>query len=208
MADTGAPWNLPYPLPTDLVRDGAQAIQDLAEATADGLDATGFDSIAVITATDTSWPVPSLTSSVVRVTVIGAGGGGGGGEGAGGVRSNPGGSGGATEFGVGAAFSVIAAGGAGGTRAANATPPAGPDGLRSANGGMGGSSGTEPESRGPGLTGYGGEIKIAYIDLSEVSTVNVSIGAGGSGGAGAGSGANTGAAGGRGEVIVEYKAAA
>ena len=37
MADTGAPWNLPYPLGTDLVRDGAQAIQDLAEATATGL---------------------------------------------------------------------------------------------------------------------------------------------------------------------------
>ena len=41
MADTGAPWNLPYPLPTDLVRDGADAIKDLAEATADGLNAAG-----------------------------------------------------------------------------------------------------------------------------------------------------------------------
>ena len=41
MADTGAPWNLPYPLPTDLVRDGADAIKDLAEATAAGLDAAG-----------------------------------------------------------------------------------------------------------------------------------------------------------------------
>jgi hypothetical protein len=38
MADTGAPYNLPYPLPTDLVIDGAQAIQDLAEAVDDGLD--------------------------------------------------------------------------------------------------------------------------------------------------------------------------
>jgi hypothetical protein len=37
MADTGAPWNLPYPLPSDLVRDGADAIKDLAEATATGL---------------------------------------------------------------------------------------------------------------------------------------------------------------------------
>ena len=41
MADTGLPWELPYPLPTDLVRDGADAIKDLAEATADGLDAAG-----------------------------------------------------------------------------------------------------------------------------------------------------------------------
>jgi hypothetical protein len=37
MADTGAPWNLPYPLSTDLVRDGAQAIEDLAEDVADAL---------------------------------------------------------------------------------------------------------------------------------------------------------------------------
>ena len=37
MADTGLPWELPYPLPTDLVRDGADAIKDLAEAAAAGL---------------------------------------------------------------------------------------------------------------------------------------------------------------------------
>jgi hypothetical protein len=41
VADTGLPWELPYPLPTDLVRDGADAIKDLAEATADGLNAAG-----------------------------------------------------------------------------------------------------------------------------------------------------------------------
>jgi hypothetical protein len=41
MSDTGAPWNLPFPLPTDLVRDGADAIKALAEATADGLSAAG-----------------------------------------------------------------------------------------------------------------------------------------------------------------------
>ena len=45
MADTGAPWNLPYPLPTDLVRDGADAIKDLAEATATGLSAAGSEGI-------------------------------------------------------------------------------------------------------------------------------------------------------------------
>jgi hypothetical protein len=42
VADTGLPWELPYPLPTDLVRDGADAIKDLAEATATGLDAALF----------------------------------------------------------------------------------------------------------------------------------------------------------------------
>lgn len=40
MADTGAPWNLPYPLDTDLVKDGAEAIEDLALAVDAGLDAT------------------------------------------------------------------------------------------------------------------------------------------------------------------------
>jgi len=39
VSDTGAPWNLPYPLPADLVRDGADAIKDLAEAVADELAA-------------------------------------------------------------------------------------------------------------------------------------------------------------------------
>ena len=41
MADTGLPWELPYPLPTDLVRDGADDIKALAEAVADGLDEAG-----------------------------------------------------------------------------------------------------------------------------------------------------------------------
>jgi hypothetical protein len=40
MATTGAPWNLPYPVSTDLVRDGAVAIENLAEATATQLDTT------------------------------------------------------------------------------------------------------------------------------------------------------------------------
>jgi hypothetical protein len=38
MADTGAPFNLPYPLDTDLVIDGANDIQSLAEAVDDALD--------------------------------------------------------------------------------------------------------------------------------------------------------------------------
>jgi hypothetical protein len=42
MADTGAPWNLPYPLPTDLVRDGADAIKDLAEAVSDSLGVVAY----------------------------------------------------------------------------------------------------------------------------------------------------------------------
>jgi hypothetical protein len=46
MPDTGAPWNIPYVDPTDLVRDYPQASEDLAEAIADGLDAAGPAGIA------------------------------------------------------------------------------------------------------------------------------------------------------------------
>jgi hypothetical protein len=66
MPDTGAPWNLPYPSPSDLVRDAPQAFEDLAEAVADGLDDAGSEGIgpnvvqvfkddAFTTATTGSW---------------------------------------------------------------------------------------------------------------------------------------------------------
>jgi hypothetical protein len=41
MPDTGAPWNIPYVAPSDLVRDYPSDSEDLAEAIADGLDAAG-----------------------------------------------------------------------------------------------------------------------------------------------------------------------
>jgi hypothetical protein len=37
MPDTGAPWNLPYPAPSDLVRNGPAQFEALADAVADGL---------------------------------------------------------------------------------------------------------------------------------------------------------------------------
>jgi hypothetical protein len=68
MADTGAPWELPYPLNTDLVRDGADAIKALAEATADGLDAAG-GLVAVKHALFTGTQTASVTAgSNVAVT--------------------------------------------------------------------------------------------------------------------------------------------
>lgn len=76
MADTGAPWNLPYPLDTDLVIDGATAIQDLADAVDVGLDTvqSGFSSLnasnltsgAVPAARLTSVPAASLTGDVAE----------------------------------------------------------------------------------------------------------------------------------------------
>ena len=54
MPDTGAPWNIPYVDPTDLVRDYPQASEDLADAIADGLDAAGtLKQIISIQKTDT-----------------------------------------------------------------------------------------------------------------------------------------------------------
>ena len=41
MADTGAPWNIPYAEPTDLVRDWPDLSEDVADAVAAGLSAAG-----------------------------------------------------------------------------------------------------------------------------------------------------------------------
>jgi hypothetical protein len=46
VADTGAPWNIPYAEPTDLVRDWPALSEDVAEAVADGLDDAAVDRIA------------------------------------------------------------------------------------------------------------------------------------------------------------------
>jgi hypothetical protein len=71
MADTtGAPWNLPYPEDTDLVRDGAEAIKDLAEATADGLDAAGNAGIGSNTQTTIKTDVFSASPAGAAVTDI------------------------------------------------------------------------------------------------------------------------------------------
>jgi hypothetical protein len=70
VADTGLPWELPYPLPTDLVRDGADAIKDLAEATATGLSAAG-GLVAVKHALFTGTQTAALgTSENVAVTSL------------------------------------------------------------------------------------------------------------------------------------------
>jgi len=158
----------------------------------------GFTASQTITATNASWPVPALASPIVKVTVIGAGGGGGGGQSPG-VAGTSGGTGGTTTFNAGGAGSVSASGGQGGVassgggRAPNA-------GQASGNGG-GGARG--PEGSIGGASGNGGAMVVSYLNLSLVSTVDVTIGLGGS----AGGGGNSGATGGRGEVIVEYVAA-
>ena len=157
--------------------------------------AGGFDASQTITATDASWPVPSLGNSVVKVTVIGGGGGGGGDD------SSFAGTGGTTTFDAGAAGSTSATGGLGG-QGADANTGDGRNGNAGASGGNGGGAAPRTSSdRGRGGDGVPGDLVVAYLDLDGISTVNVTIGAGGT------KGLLTGGDGGRGEVIVEYKAA-
>jgi len=209
VADTGAPWNIPFAEPTDLVRDWPQLSEDVADAVAAGLTEAldGFDAREVITATDASWPVPSLLSPIVRVTVIG--GGGGGGAANNGTGGTDGGTGGTTTFNASTAGTVTATGGPGGPvarrlQSLSPTMPAGTAGLSAGNSGAGGVWSPNDGGSVTAGDGRGGQITIGYLDLTSISTVNVTIGAGGSAGTG---NRVDGSAGGRGEVIVEYKAA-
>jgi hypothetical protein len=155
-----------------------------------------FNAREVITATNASWPVPTLGSPIVRLTVVGGGGGGGG---AGGAQA-AGGSGGTTTFDASTAGSVTATGGAGGVSGAtDANGVAATSRLSSDNGGGGAHRRSLVDVA---QSGAGGEIVIGYLNLSGISTANVTIGAGGSSGAGT----NTGAAGAGGIVVVEYVA--
>lgn len=155
-------------------------------------DTKPFNTRQVVTATNASWPVPTLTNPIVRVSVIGGGGGGGDEYGAGTA-------GGTTTFASGEAFSVAAAGGAAATNT-HASSPNQIDGVWIAgNGGMGGGDGDTVDDQ-TGKSGYGGEVRIAYCDLTGKTTLNLIIGAGGTG---AGTTYKAGD-GGDGLIIVEY----
>jgi hypothetical protein len=193
MPDTGAPWNIPYAAPADLVRDWPALSEDVAEAIADGLSAASFSASTTITATNASWPVPALANPIVRVTVIGGGG-------AGGVQGAAGNDGGTTTFNAGGAGIVTAAGGLGGGFSTTFKGD-GTAGLASGNGGQQGLGSSDGAGRNHKASGNGGAIAVAYLNLTGIGTVSVTIGAGG-----AAAGSDSGAAGGRGEVIVEYVA--
>lgn len=215
MADTGAPWEIPYAEPGDLVRDWPALSEDVADAVADGLTASSpFDSVDEITATDTSWPVPTLANPIVRVTIVGGGGGAGAGRSVGNVvgQGNAGTAGGNTVFGVGESFEVTAAGGAGGPSGTYDIGSNG-DGFlfpdRALNYGRAGRADAgDWSARSNGGHGRGGEVKVLFIDLTGKTTLNVTIGAGGVAGTALGSTITglVGGAGVRGAVFVEYKA--
>jgi hypothetical protein len=162
----------------------------------------GFTASTTITANNASWPVPSLASPIVKVTAIGGGGGGGVGD----INNQTfGGAGGTTTFNAGGAGTVTGTGGAGGVSSdpPGGTIPIGSAGLSAGNGGVGARtvSGSASSVRTAG-DGRGGLVTVAYLNLTGISTVNVTIGAGGTGATGATNGSD----GGRGEVIVEYVA--
>ena len=84
MPDTGAPWNLPYPAPSGLVRDAPAAFEDLADAVAAKLTAastlqqvvnvrtTTAIAIGTIFTVDTITFTPLSASSTIVVEWIGA----------------------------------------------------------------------------------------------------------------------------------------
>jgi hypothetical protein len=163
---------------------------------------TGFTASETITANNASWPVPTLRSPIVKVTVIGGGGGGGG---AGDASSTAGGDGGTTTFDASTAGTVTASGGKGGYAGTGSNAGAAAT-LGNASGNAGGGA-TRLAGGGNygGANGLGGAKTVSYLDLTGISTANITIGAGGTAGTFTGNGSN-GAAGGRGEVIVEYVA--
>lgn len=174
------------------------------EKLASGLAA--FTAQQTITASNASWPVPALGSPIVKVTVLGGGGGGGC------AHLGAGATGGTTTFNAGGAGSVSAAGGTGGKSGfANTTGTPGMLGTSGGNGATGSmTTGLRYVDRpGNGQSGRDGRQTVAYLNLTGISTVNVTIGLGGAGGTGSEGGSTypNGGLGGRGEVIVEYVAA-
>jgi len=171
-----------------------------------------FSASTAIAATDAAWAVPSLGDPIVRVTCIGGGGGSGAAYSTGNVVGwgTNGSSGGTTSFAC-AAGTATAAGGPGGNAASIPGGIDATDGVwRASNYGVCGlRTDFVNDARDASQPGKGGSIAVFYLNLSGISTVNVTIGAGGAGGTSLTStlpGAN-GGDGGDGLVIVEYRAA-
>jgi hypothetical protein len=203
LAYDGTAWgSLGLPLGTATPTDGQILAFGTATSTWNPTDPSGgFDSSVTFTTSNASWSVPASADGVFKVTCVGGGGGGG-------ARDRgPGSTGGTSSFVATGGINVSASGGAGG--------PGGrqdlnhyfnnQDGFISENGGYYGIdwSGDNPSPQ-LGAKGAGGFVVVEYVNLTGVSTANVTVGAGGSGASG---GNADGGNGGRGEVIVEYRAA-
>lgn len=149
----------------------------------------------VLTASNASYSIPTAARKPgVKLTVVGGGGGGSG------ARTDNAGNGGASSV-TGTGVSVTAAGGTGGvgsnTVSRNGAP--GTAGFASGNGGQPGVHRADQEwGTSPG---NGGVITVAYVNLTSLTTLNVTVGAGGTAPAGAFA---TGGVGGRGQVNIEF----
>jgi hypothetical protein len=85
MPDTGAPYFLPWPDSTDLVRDAPQAFEDLATATATAIGGTGYKLVGTryytssgTFATDDPFGAGDIGATAFKIKMVGGGGGGGG----------------------------------------------------------------------------------------------------------------------------------
>ena len=169
-------------------------------------ESPGFTASQTITSTNNSWPIPSLGHPIAKVTVVGAGGGGGAGAGNSNT-GNTGSTGGSTTV-VAGVTTVSSSGGPGGTATGTSARSGfnGVAGLSAGNGGGGGSASTSGVTAVQNSSnGSGGAVSIAYVDLTGLSTLDISVGGGGAGGTT--SNGAPGGNGGRGEVIIEYVAA-
>ena len=175
MADTGAPYFLPYPEPTDLVRDGADAIKDLAEALAQALEDIPVTQKKVAAFTgDGTWTVPAGVTYAIAY-VLGGGGAG--------SRNNVAGNAGGFSRVAFASGNVDSLGGLGAAATAGGFGGTGPQ----ANSGLG--------SKGPG-SGYDATLVAGGAAVTPASSIAVTVGAGGTGG--------DGLTGGSGYVWIEY----
>jgi hypothetical protein len=68
MATTGAPWNLPYPIDTDLVIDGAQNFEDLADGVAAGLSEAASNASLLTSGTVAAARLPVLVRQSFRTS--------------------------------------------------------------------------------------------------------------------------------------------
>jgi hypothetical protein len=186
MADTGAPYFLPYPENTDLVRDGADAIKDLAEALAQALEDIPVTEkrIAAFTGSGT-WTVPAgVTYAIAHML------GGGGGIG----RGSTGGNGGASQVAF-ASGTVSANGGNKGLAGDFAMDIAEAGAANTGNAGVI-SSATTTSVRNI-VRGSDAQYVVAAAAVTPAASITVTVGAGGTAG-------TSGAAGGSGYVYIEY----
>jgi hypothetical protein len=187
MPDTGAPYNIPFADPTDLVRDWPALSEDVALAIVAALENIPVleKRIARFTGSGT-WTVPAgVTYAIAHIL------GGGGGIG----TSGSGGNGGSSSVAF-ASGTVTATGankvGYDGTSLEAATAGVANSGRSAGHGSIGGSA-----ARSPGAHAPDAHVIVAGAAVTPAASITVTVGAGGSAG-------TSGAAGGSGYVYIEY----